>query len=186
MRDVPALRLAMMNGGLALCCALAFACGPTARPDGGSGLLGVGATAPDVTGTDAKGAPIRLSDVKGKPAIVYFYPRDETPGCTKEACAFRDAFTRFESAGVVVFGVSRDSEASHREFREHHKLPFPLVADEAGKVQAAYGVPSKMPGIAARVSFLVGRDGKIAHVWPEVDPVLHATEVLTAAQQLGG
>jgi peroxiredoxin Q/BCP len=162
------------------------ACGQTTRPDGGKGLLAVGATAPELVGTDAKGSSVALSSVKGRPAVVYFYPKDETPGCTKQACALRDAFDEFESAGVTIFGVSRDSEESHRAFREHHKLPFPLVADEAGKVQSAYGVPSKMPGIAARVSFLVDRDGKIAKVWPDVDPALHAEQVLAAAKALGG
>jgi thioredoxin-dependent peroxiredoxin len=174
----------------ATACALLFtvpaACGPTTRPDGGEGLLAVGARAPELVGSDAQGAPVRLSDVKGRPAIVYFYPKDETPGCTKQACALRDAFTQFESAGVTIFGVSRDSEESHRAFRTAHKLPFPLVADEAGKAQAAYGVPSKVPGIAARVSFLVGRDGKIAQVWPDVDPAMHAEQVLAAAKALGG
>ena len=174
---------------MALSCSVTFAfaagCGGK-RPDGGEGLLTVGAAAPELTGTDAQGKAVRLSDARGKVAIVYFYPKDETPGCTKEACAFRDAFNKFESAGVTIYGVSRDSEASHRAFREHHKLPFPLVADEAGKVQDAYGVPNKMPGYAARVSFLIDRDGKVAHVWPDVDPALHADEVLAAAKSLGG
>jgi peroxiredoxin Q/BCP len=165
---------------------VAAGCGPTTRPDGGEGLISVGTPAPDLVGSDASGAAVRLSAVKGRPAIVYFYPKDSTPGCTKQACALRDAFTKFESAGVTIFGVSRDSEASHRAFRAEHKLPFPLVADEAGKVQAAYGVPSKMPGIAARVSFLIDRQGKIAKIWPDVDPALHADQVLAAAKALGG
>lgn len=172
--------------GIVVFALAALACGPTQRPDGGEGLLAIGAAAPDFAGTGADGQLVRLSAVKGRPAIVYFYPKDETPGCTKQACALRDAFGKFEAAGVTIFGVSRDSEASHRAFRDAHKLPFPLVADEAGKVQAAYGVPSKMPGIAARVSFLVDRDGKIARVWPDVDPALHADQVLDAAQKLGG
>src|SRR5262245_8614908 len=145
--------LMFIRAWLVACSVAWAACGGT-RPDGGSGLLGVGAAAPDITGSNATGSPVRLADVKGRPAIVYFYPKDDTPGCTKEACAFRDAFTRFETAGVTIFGVSRDSEQSHRAFRAKHQLPFPLVADEAGKVQDAYGVPSRMPGIASRVSFL--------------------------------
>jgi thioredoxin-dependent peroxiredoxin len=147
-------------------------------------MLGVGASAPDLSGTDADGKRVRLSAVKGKFAAVYFYPKDDTPGCTKEACAFRDAFDKYKRAGVVIFGVSRDSEASHVQFRKKHKLPFPLVADESGEVQRAYGVPSKFEKLAARVTFLVDPQGKIVRVWPDVDPGVHATEVLAAVQQL--
>lgn len=164
--------------------AFASACGPTERPDGGKGLLGVGALAPDFQGRDRNDAPITLASTRGKLALVYFYPKDETPGCTTQACALRDAFDAYEKAGIVIFGVSRDSAASHREFRAHHQLPFPLVADEVGVVQAAYGVPSKVPGIAARVSFLIDRQGRIAQVWPDVDPALHASMVLEAASKL--
>ena len=161
------------------------ACGATERPDGGSGLLAVGAQAPDFAARDDKGAPVRLSQARGKLAVVYFYPKDETPGCTKQACAFRDRFDQFAAAGVEVFGVSRDSQASHDAFRKHHTLPFALTADESGDVQRAYGVPSKLPGMSARVTFLVDRQGKIARVWPEVDPVLNVGEVLDAARRLG-
>src|SRR5262245_57625858 len=92
-------------------------CGGTTRHDGSVGLLPVGAPAPDFVGEDAAGKPVRLSEQKGKMAVVYFYPKDGTPGCTKQACAFRDAFQRLEQAGVVVFGISRDSAESHRAFR---------------------------------------------------------------------
>lgn len=169
------------------CAVLLIACASSCantRPDGGSGVLPVGASAPDFEGRDASDQPLKLSSVKGKLAVVYFYPKDETPGCTKQACALRDAFAEYEKSGVTIFGVSRDSEDSHRKFRQSHQLPFPLVADESGSVQDAYGVPSKVPGIAARVSFLVDRQGKIAHVWPDVDPALHAEQVLTAARDL--
>ncbi len=149
-------------------------------------LLPVGAVAPEVAGPDAAGKVIKLSDEKGKFAVVYFYPKDDTPGCTKEACAFRDAFDKFAQAGVTIFAVSRDSEASHQGFRAHHKLPFPMVADTSGAVQKAYGVPSMLPGtsLASRMTFLVGPDGKIAHVWPKVDPVVNAREVLDTIAQL--
>lgn len=162
-----------------------LACTSTQRPDGGSGLLAVGAPAPDFTAKDAQGAAVRLSQTRGQIAVVYFYPKDETPGCTKQACAFRDKFAEFAAAGVTVFGVSRDSQQSHDAFRKHHELPFALAADESGAVQRAYGVPSKLPGVSARVTFLVDRDGKIARVWPEVDPVLNVGEVLGAARQIG-
>jgi peroxiredoxin Q/BCP len=162
---------------------LLTACGAQQRPDGGKGVLPVGATAPDVAGRDATGKLVRLSERQGKPAIVYFYPKDETPGCTKEACAFRDAFTRFSAHGITIFGVSRDSEASHAEFRKQHELPFPLVADESGAIQTAYGVPSRL-GHAARVSFLIDGRGRVARIWPDVDPAIHADEVLAAAEEL--
>ncbi|HEX4355145.1 MAG TPA: peroxiredoxin, partial [Polyangiales bacterium] len=107
-----------------------------------------------------------------------------TPGCTKEACAFRDTFAKFSARGITIFGVSRDNEASHEEFRKKYELPFPLVADESGAVQKAYGVPSRLPGIAARVSFLIDGQGHVAKVWPDVDPALHADEVFAAAEEL--
>jgi len=159
------------------------ACGAQQRPDGGKGVLPVGAQAPDVAGRDAAGGEVRLSERRGNPAVVYFYPKDETPGCTKEACAFRDVYTRFSAQGITIFGVSRDSEASHTEFRQKHELPFPLVADESGAIQAAYGVPSRL-GMAARVSFLIDGHGRVARIWPDVDPAVHADEVLAAAQEL--
>jgi peroxiredoxin Q/BCP len=156
----------------------------TQRGGAGPGrLLAPGMNAPDFEASDASGAALRLSQVKGRFAVVYFYPKDETPGCTKEACAFRDSFERFQAAGVAIFAVSRDSTASHRNFREHHHLPFAMAADESGSVQQSYGVPSRF-GLASRVTFLVGRDGKVARVYPEVNPALHADEVLAAVKQL--
>jgi peroxiredoxin Q/BCP len=160
------------------------ACGPTRRPDGNSGLLPVGSTAPDMTGEDAAGNAVKLSDQKGKMSVVYFYPKDNTPGCTKQACAFRDAFARLEKAGVVVFGVSRDSVDSHREFRKEHNLPFPLVSDESGAIAAAYGVPTKFFVMSARVTFLIDPQGKVAQVWPDVDPAVDAENVLKAASEM--
>lgn len=157
----------------------AVACVRAGRPDGGTGLLPVGASAPDVTGTANDGKSIHLSAVRGHPAVVYFYPKDETPGCTREACAFRDAFTKYDALHVTIFGISRDSEKSHSEFRTKHKLPFPLVADEEGELARAYGVSSTL-GMASRVTFLVGSDGRILRVWPDVDPGVHADQVLAA------
>ncbi|HYQ00423.1 MAG TPA: peroxiredoxin [Polyangiaceae bacterium] len=161
---------------LALSCG---ACGPIVRPDGGSGLLPVGAVAPEVVGEALDGNVIRLSAVRGYPAIVYFYPKDGTPGCTKEACAFRDAFTRFQERHVTIFGVSRDSSEVHAEFRKGHQLPFALVADENGAIAKAYGVSSPL-GMSARVTFLVDAKGRVARAWPDVDPAVHANEVLAA------
>lgn len=163
--------------------ALAAGCGEVKRPDGGKGLLPVGAVAPSVTGEDANRREVRLDAVRGQPAVVYFYPRDGTPGCTKEACAFRDAWKRFDDAKVVVIGVSTDSPERHRAFQDEHKLPFALASDEDGKVGEAYGVRKNLWGYD-RVTFLVGKDGKVARVWPNVDPGVHASEVLGAAAAL--
>jgi peroxiredoxin Q/BCP len=173
LRDVPvrAARLAITF--------LIGACFPVARPDGGKGLLPAGAIAPEVTGSAADGRPTSLAAVRGQIAVVYFYPKDETPGCTHEACAFRDTFKKYEERHVAIFGVSRDSDASHKEFRSNHALPFALVADEDGRIARAYGVPGAF-GMSSRVTFLVGRDGRIARVWPNVDPSFHADEVLAA------
>jgi peroxiredoxin Q/BCP len=164
---------------LAIAGALA-ACVQVKRPDGGVGLLPVGASAPDVQGRDPSGKIVRLSDVRGSRAVVYFYPKDGTPGCTTEACAFRDSFARYETAHVALFGVSQDSSESHEKFAKHHALPFPLVSDDDGSVSRAYGVSSLL-GMDSRVTFLVGASGKIERVWPNVDPGVHADEVLTAA-----
>jgi thioredoxin-dependent peroxiredoxin len=164
---------------------LSTACGPIVRTDGGSGLLPVGAIAPEVVGVASDGSVTRLSTVRGDSAIVYFYPKDGTPGCTKEACAFRDAFTRFQERRVTIFGVSQDSSEIHAEFRKSHQLPFSLVADESGAVAKAYGVSSPL-GMSARVTFLIGPDGRVARVWPDVDPAVHANEVLAAVDASQG
>jgi peroxiredoxin Q/BCP len=158
------------------------ACGPAKRPDGGAGLLPVGAVAPEVVGFDGKGTEVRLSQrtAAHEKAVIYFYPKDESPGCTTEACAFRDAWERYTKAGVAVIGVSSDSRESHTEFLQKKHLPFALAADESGAVAASYGVPKRLWGFS-RVTFLVGADGKVAHEWPDVDPGIHATEVLEAA-----
>jgi peroxiredoxin Q/BCP len=162
--------------------ALTLTVGRTLAGDGV--LLPVGAVAPDLEGKDPKGAPVKLSAQRGHFAVVYFYPKDETLGCTKEACAFRDSYEKFVKAGITIFAVSHDDEASHRGFREHHHLPFPMVADTTGATQRAYGVGAAMPGLSmtARVTFLVGPDGKIARVWPKVDPLVNASEVLESVK----
>ncbi len=163
--------------------AVSVACGGTVkRPDGGFGLLPNGAQAPDLVGHAPNGDEVRLSSQRGHTAIIYFYPQDETPGCTKEACAFRDTWKQMENAGVAVFGVSVNSEERHKAFQQKHGLPFPLVSDEKGSVAQAYGVPHHLWGYD-RVTFLVDRQGKIAHVWPDVDPAVHAQEVLAEASR---
>jgi thioredoxin-dependent peroxiredoxin len=159
---------------------LAASCTSAGRSD--QPLLPVGAAAPDVAGKDGKGATVTLAAQKGRYAIVYFYPKDDTPGCTREANEFRDATDQLSQSNVMVFGVSRDSEDSHRAFQDKYALPFTLVADPSGAIQRAYRVPGVI--VAKRVSFLVGPDGKIARVWPVVDPAVHASEVLDAVAAL--
>jgi peroxiredoxin Q/BCP len=141
----------------------------------------------DVPATTKAGEATKLSsmlaDKDERGVVVYFYPKDETPGCTKEACALRDSWAKFTAKHIGIIGVSRDTEQSHREFVKHHELPFPLSADERGKIALSYGVKSTL-GMTERVSFLVSRDGKVAKVWPKVDPAIHADEVLAQADQL--
>lgn len=162
---------------LALAAPLTLAgCGETERPDGGSGLLEVGALAPALTTTAHDGSEIDLRAL-GAPALIYFYPADATPGCTKEACAFRDIWSDYEAAGVMVIGVSTQDLDSHREFAKEHELPFPLVADVDQSWAKGFGVAVR-GGYAQRVSFLLDREGKIAKVYPGVDPGVHAREVL--------
>ena len=161
---------------------ISLACGETVRPDGGSGLLEVGAQAPDLRAEAHDGTKVALRSL-GKPAVIYFYPADETPGCTKEACAFRDVWPAYEAAGVQVIGVSTQDQASHEAFALAHELPFPLVSDTEETWAAAFGVPVKV-GYTQRVSFLLDARGVVAKVYPDVDPGLHAGEVLDHAAEL--
>jgi peroxiredoxin Q/BCP len=142
-------------------------------------LLPVGAAAPDFAVTTHDGRHVVLSELRGRWVALYFYPMDDTPGCTKEACGFRDAAKPLEEAGVVVLGVSEQGAASHAAFAEKYHLPFPLLPDERGELAAKYHVPVTI-GIARRVTYLIGKDGRIAHVWPSVTPSGHAQEILAA------
>lgn len=159
------------------------ACGQTTRPDGGKGLLPVGSSAPDITAEDPAQHEVKLSSLRGKPVVVYFYPKDGTPGCTAEACAFRDSWKKYETANVGIIGVSQQSVERHRRFQQEEHLPFALAADTKGDVGKAYGVKDGIIGYE-RVSFLVDKEGKIAHVWPDVDPGTHADQVLNEATAL--
>lgn len=172
----PLLAASVMLGGAA-------ACTRVVRPDGGEGLLSTGHPAPEVSGQDQDGKPVQLKSLRGKPVVVYFYPRDGTPGCTEEACAFRDVWSRYTSAGIVVIGVSTDDSASHKKFAQEYGLPFQLVADPQRIWARAFGVPT-MLGMSSRVSFLIDRDGSIAKVYADVDPGVHANQVLADAGRL--
>jgi peroxiredoxin Q/BCP len=125
-----------------------------------------------------------LSELKGRNVILYFYPRDDTPGCTKEACAFRDHFAGFRKKGAVVLGVSKDPVKSHDKFVDKYRLPFTLLADEDKQIAQAYGawgeksfLGKKYMGMH-RITFLIGPDGRIKKIWPKVRPAEHAEEIL--------
>lgn len=145
-----------------------------------------GDPAPEFSVSTNGGGTISLSDYKGKNVILYFYPKDDTPGCTKEACAFRDNFSAFKKKGAVILGVSPDPVKSHDKFVDKFKLPFTLLADVDKKIVSAYGVWGEKTFMGRkymgthRVTFLIGPDGYIKKIWPLVKPDEHAAEVLAA------
>jgi peroxiredoxin Q/BCP len=149
-------------------------------------ILKEGDVAPDFTAATNGGGTVSLKDFRGKNVILYFYPKDNTPGCNKEACGFRDTFDAVKNKGAVVLGVSTDSVKSHDKFVEKFKLPFTLVSDEDKKIVKAYGVwgPKTFMGVkytgTSRVTFLVGPDGRIKKIWPKVKVTEHVEEVLQA------
>ena len=145
-----------------------------------------GDKAPGFTAETSGGGRISLSDFAGKNVILYFYPKDDTPGCTKEACAFRDSYHLFQERGAIVLGVSPDAVKSHDKFATKFKLPFTLVADPDKRIVEAYGVWGEKTFMGRkymgthRVTFLIGPDGRIKRIWPKVKPEEHAAEVLAA------
>ncbi len=153
-------------------------------------VISAGKQAPDFTLPDDKGQMHTLSDYRGKPVVLYFYPKDNTSGCTKEACGFRDDYSAYKEAGVVILGVSPDSSKSHANFREKYELPFTLLADTEREVLKAYGAwgLKKMYGReyegVLRTTFLIGKDGKILKVFEKVKPANHSTEILAALEEL--
>ena len=140
-----------------------------------------GDAAPAIDLTLHDGRTLSLASLKGKDVVVYFYPKDKTPGCTVEAQGVRDQWAEFQKAGVEVIGVSGQDAASHQAFVADEKLPFPLAVDTDGRVAQAFGVPMRN-GIAARQTFLIGKDGRIKKIWRQVTPQNHAAEILTAAR----
>jgi peroxiredoxin Q/BCP len=147
----------------------------------------VGEAAPDFRLQDQNGNWHTLSDHRGQWIVLYFYPKDQTPGCTKEACSFRDNIFAFEALGAVVLGVSLDDVASHEEFAAKYSLPFPLLADTSGEVATRYDVLNNLGvmKLARRETFLIGPDGKIARHYPKVNPEKHSAEVLADLKALG-
>lgn len=130
------------------------------------------------------GDRLSSTELTGEKTVLYFYPKDDTPGCTKEACAFRDRMGDYEQAGIRVYGVSLDSPESHREFREKHGLNFPLLTDEGGRASEALGVLREDRSKANRVTFLLDAEGTVSKVYPEVSPETHADEILSDAASL--
>jgi thioredoxin-dependent peroxiredoxin len=148
--------------------------------------LEIGKKAPDFTLLDQDGNKVKLSDFKGKTVVVFFYPKAMTPGCTREACDFRDEVEAFRKKKVVVLGISKDKPASQKKFQEKYELPFPLLADDGLEVQKAWGVwgkknmYGKMVEGTIRTTVVVGPDGKVVQVFPKVKVDGHVTSVLEA------
>lgn len=124
--------------------------------------------------------PISLTDLHGRTVILYFYPKDDTPGCTKEACSFRDGFARFQAAGLLVLGCSIDSSQSHKAFIKKYNIPFPLLLDPNKTIATEYGAANGIPilGLDRRITYVINQDGIIEKVYPKVDPSVHSTEIL--------
>jgi peroxiredoxin Q/BCP len=149
-------------------------------------MLKEGTTAPAFKTTDANGETVSLKELRGQKVVLYFYPKDDTPGCTKEACSFRDEFAKFKKSGIAVLGVSPDTEKSHKKFETKYKLPFTLLADTDHAIAESYGVwgEKKFMGRTYmgvnRTTFLIDEKGKIKKVFEKVKPEDHASEVLEA------
>jgi peroxiredoxin Q/BCP len=148
-----------------------------------------GSMAPNFAAKDANGETVRLKDLRGQKVVLYFYPKDDTPGCTKEACSFRDAFADLKKRDIKVLGVSKDSEASHKKFAAKYKLPFTLLADPDHSIADAYGVYGEKKFMGRtylgvkRVTFLIDEKGKVKKVFEKVKPEEHAREVLEAFEE---
>jgi peroxiredoxin Q/BCP len=138
--------------------------------------LAVGTKAPTFTTQDTSGKTVSLENYAGKTVVLYFYPKDDTPGCTKQACSFRDNYSAYQDKDITVFGVSMDDVASHQKFTEKFNLPFPLLADTNGAIAKAYGVDGG--GYAKRVTFVIDETGKVAKVYDTVKTDTHASDIL--------
>ena len=139
-------------------------------------MLQTGDTAPNFTLLDQNGTEHSLADYQGSWVIVYFYPKDDTPGCTQEACMIRDNYDGFEELGVTVLGISKDSVTTHKKFADKYDLPFTLLADTGQSVIGEYGANGLL--FNKRATFLINPDGKIEKVYPKVDPASHATQLI--------
>jgi thioredoxin-dependent peroxiredoxin len=148
----------------------------------------VGVPAPDFALPSADGETVKLSDFRGKSEVVlFFYPKDHTPGCTVEACSFRDSYEAFREAGAEVIGISADSEESHQGFARRFRLPFLLLADREGAVRARYGVPRTFGLLPGRVTYLIDRAGIVRHIFSsQFQPARHVAETLAVLKTLRG
>ena len=148
--------------------------------------VGVGDRAPDFSSTAAEGGPVSLEMFRGKSEVVlFFYPKDNTPVCTTEACAFRDSYEAFRDAGAEVIGVSADSDESHRKFAGRHRLPFHLVSDPDGALRARFGVPKTLGLFPGRVTYLIDREGVVRHVVSsQLQAARHVDEMLATLKRL--
>lgn len=141
--------------------------------------LATGDSAPEIGAKNQDGKTVRISDYRGKFLLLYFYPKDETPGCTQEACSLRDSYAEFKDMNAAVVGVSRQDEKSHQAFKAKHKLPFDLLVDTDGAVGKAFGVGTiQGKNLSLRQSFLINPEGKIIQVYPNVDPANHTAEII--------
>jgi peroxiredoxin Q/BCP len=147
--------------------------------------LVAGDPAPPIALVDGEGIERRSDDLAGRPLVLFFYPKDDTPGCTAEACAFRDSFSEFRDLGAVVWGVSGDDAASHRRFSERHNLPYPLLVDQGNALRKAFGVPSLLGLVPGRVTYVIDADGVIRHVFNNLlDGPAHRREAIEALRRL--
>ncbi len=145
----------------------------------------VGRIAPDFTLPNQDGEPVSLSDYRGRNVVLYFYPKDETAGCTAEACAFRDSYEVFTEAGAEVIGISSDSSASHKQFATHHRLPFVLLADERGVVRKRYKVPATLGLLPGRVTYIIDGQGVVRHIFSsQINFERHVAEALRTLRDL--
>ena len=154
--------------------------GGSARAD----LPAVGQPAPAFQSVDQDGKPVSLAEFKGRAVVLYFYPKDDTPGCTKEACSFRDGYAQIQATGAVILGVSADDAKSHKAFAEKYHLPFQLVADAKHAIIDAYGVRMPLMGWAKRTTFIIDKAGVVQKVFEGVSPATHEPEVLAALKAL--
>jgi len=149
-------------------------------------MLHAGDACPDFSLPDAAGMPVEARALRGRPFVLFFYPKDDTPGCTAEACAFRDEYRAFVDAGAEVFGVSSDDGASHARFAGRHGLPFRLLSDAGGAVRRAFGVPATLGVLPGRATFVIDANGTIVHAFnAQFLPKAHVVEALAALRAAG-
>ncbi|OUT72003.1 MAG: peroxiredoxin [Synechococcus sp. TMED19] len=149
--------------------------------------LTCGDQAPDFTLKDHNGVERSLNDIKGKPLVLFFYPKDDTPGCTIEACGFRDSYDEFQALGAEVWGVSGDGASSHRRFIDRHQLPYPLLVDDNNKLREAFGVARSLFVVPGRVTYVIDAEGVVRLVFNALlDATAHVAQAKAALQQLAG